>query len=733
MDLRRYAPFLLTDPQAPLRWLADTPWTAIDPATDQPVTVYGPDQQPRTTVSGPEGEVPAFWIDGLDEIIVDAGSDVRLPAWSDRVRNALPLAEMAAADAATSRTVSEALARTSEQVIADMPAMVADATAGVRETAESARADAAEALAKATTAVAPADEQVAALTSDASSATSVAWHATARSIGIVSAADPSFAGGMHPSKSAAQNKAALVAATRAAQVSRREVLIPAGRYLVDPIVSTELAAGPDITRSGHLPVMWRGVGATFAADGVRRRSLGDPVWRDPDLGPQGTVLMAPEGLAEAQPWLDVLDASGAEGSTLADLAIVGAGTGVGVRHGWISQAAGNKGNPADGGGWPVRQRWSNVSIANFTVGYQSTAENSVYLGLLVMACKVGIATGRPFNGNVFIGLNVEKCSEIGVLLTHSTTNYFLGGVIQSNDAMLGQIVIEQASFNNVFQNIYFETVKSTATASAPYVAVTIGATNYWGLTDNRGPQCNGNKLLDCHWDFHTEHAVIRVANANNTVLENNYTKSSTKSVPPKVELLAGANHRVVGEWPQGATGNGVAGSHMEINSQAKRVPVGLDVGGPISGSRVASTGPVATGQGALATMPPPTMLGEMVYEKQRSTLFHSAPRTKDAKPVWTPTGETSSYSNGTAGAFDLATTLGGAADWRTRVALPNAAEVVLPDPGTRAAGYRVRIRLKSGAVVTAANGAGVGGASSFTAPGGVTTFVVDSATEWGTW
>lgn len=586
------------------------------------------------------------------------------------------------------------------------------------------------------------DSRVAAILADATSQIATTFHATAESRDAVSAADPRYAGGMRTTKTGAQNKAALVAATKAAQALGGEVRIPAGRYVVDPIRAEEFYAGAPSgagSRTTQGPVMWRGAGSAFHADN-RRASYNSSTWTSLTMGPQGTVLVASEAVTAGTPWFELTDNAGAEGSTMADLAIVGRGVGVGVRHGWIAKHPLKLNNPADGGGWPVRQRWSNVSIANFEVGYQSTTENSVFSGLLLMACKVGLATGRPFNGNVFLGLNVEKCAEIGVLLTHSTTNYFLGGVIQSSDSLLGQVVIEQASFNNVFQNFYIETAKSNATAENPYVAVTIGGTNYWNLTDNRGPACNGNQFIDCHWDFHTQHAVIRAQNANNTILRNGYSKSTLTStppsVPPKIELLAGKDHRVEGEWPQGVTGNGVANSYININGQPSRLPSGIITTSITASGPVKSTGVIKPGEVSRSALPDPDEAGRgaLIYEAQRQTLMVALPRSSDGKLVWAPLGETPSYANGTGGAFNIPNSLSGAADWRTRVSLASAASVVLPDPGTRPPGYKVTIRTKAGAAITSeGSGATVNGASSWTSPGGAVTFTVTAATGWETW
>ena len=577
------------------------------------------------------------------------------------------------------------------------------------------------------------DSRVAAILADATSQIAAAFHATAESRGTVSAADPRYAGGMRTTKTGAQNKAALVAATKAAQALGGEVRIPAGRYVVDPIRAEEFYAGAPSgagSRTTQGPVMWRGAGSVFHADN-RRASYNSSTWTSLTMGPQGTVLVASEAVTAGTPWFELTDNAGAEGSTMADLAIVGRGVGVGVRHGWIAKNPRNLNNPADGGGWPIRQRWSNVSIANFEVGYQSTVENSVFSGLLLMACKVGLATGRPFNGNVFLGLNVERCAEIGVLLTHSTTNYFLGGVIQSSESLLGQVVIEQASFNNVFQGIYFETAKSNATAEDPYVAVTIGGTNYWNLTDNRGPQCSGNQILDCHWDFHTQHAVIRVVNATNTVLRNGYSKyaitSTPPSVPPKIELLAGRDHRVEGEWVQGVTGNGVKNSYIAINGQPANIPTGADIRGPLTVS-----GAIQAARSTIASMPAPTAAGQVFYATDRQALMVAKPRSDGTGYVWAPAGDTMGYSNGATGDFDISATLSGAADYHSHVTLLHAASVILPDPATKPKGYRVSIQLRSGTTIKASNGASVSdrGDKTLTAAGGTTTFQVQTPTVW---
>ncbi|WP_462417251.1 hypothetical protein [Kytococcus sp. Marseille-QA3725] len=529
------------------------------------------------------------------------------------------------------------------------------------------------------------DEKVAALLGDSGSHSSDAWRKAARGLGLLSAADPSFAGGMSPDRSAAENKAALVAATVEAQRTRSEVLIPAGRYEVDAISTRDLDPGPDVERAGHLPVMWRGSGASFAADGARRLTFGDATWRDPELGPRGTVLIAPDTLAPDQPWLDIGDASGAEGSTLRDLALVGPGHGVGVRLGWVSQNPTTPSERASGGGWPVRQRWDNVSIANFDVGYQSTCENSVFVSLLVMACRIGIATGYAFNGNLFLGVNVERCSEIGILLTHSSTNFFLGGVIQSNPASKGQVVLEQSSFNNVLQGIYFETDHHEATAEEPYVAVSIGATNEWGL-EGRGDNCTGNKVLDCHWDFHTEHATIRVANSHRTTLENTYSKQHGGAVPPRIDLQAGEGHRVVGHWPQGVTGHGAARAYLEVDGSPTQFPYGL-----------------------------------------RTQPGEASPAT--AGPVAPRTGYLRSPATGE---VDL-TTIDGTAD-SLRVAADGATKVVLPDPGALTAGHTLHLRVPKGTpLVSRGAGATVEGAPSWATTEPVTTVVVAGKGSWEVW
>ena len=112
----------------------------------------------------------------------------------------------------------------------------------------------------------------------------------------------------------------------------------------------------------------------------------------------------------------------------------------------------------------------------------------------------------------------------------------------------------------------------------------------------------------------------------------------------------------------------------------------------------------------------------------------AVPRSLDGTLVWAALGETAPYTNGASGVFDITNTLSGVADWRSRVSLPNATGVILPDPGTRPLGYKVTVRTKAGAAITSeGSGATVNGASSWTSPGGAVTFTVTAATGWETW
>ena len=353
--------------------------------------------------------------------------------------------------------------------------------------------------------------------------------------GMIAAADH----GLRSGATATENRDALAAAL--AEASARgglTVKLPAGQHEVAPVDLSQFK--PQL----------QGVGGRIRAD--QRAYHKSAAWSNQKF--EGTVLRAAPGLGEDKPFLLFPHSSASDGSTLTDLTIIGTGTGVGLRQGWL----GPDGKLGSAFGHPVRTRLQNVNIANFSHGIQTTAENSVYIAPYIVGCGVGFAAGYPFNGNVVVGINVEMVSVAAVILDHAITNRFMGGVIQANKPTLGGIVVQNSSHENVFESIYIENHNGDPTYVAPVYDARVGDTNHYGTGFGI---CYGNAFLDCHFgSIPSQNPKIRVRNAVSTRFTSRHSGSTTPN--PTLELAGGYGHEVVGFWPNGIVGAAVPRSRI---------------------------------------------------------------------------------------------------------------------------------------------------------------------------
>jgi hypothetical protein len=109
-----------------------------------------------------------------------------------------------------------------------------------------------------------------------------------------------------------------------------------------------------------------------------------------------------------------------------DIALIGPGSGTstGIAFG-------------SGASYQVLGKWSNVLIANFSVGVVLTnVEDYTFDTLRIRGCTTGITfqsgvAGTNTNQNVFLNFEVQKCTT-GVNVTEASTNIFYGGLVQGN-------------------------------------------------------------------------------------------------------------------------------------------------------------------------------------------------------------------------------------------------------------------------------------------------------------
>lgn len=148
-----------------------------------------------------------------------------------------------------------------------------------------------------------------------------------------------------------------------------------------------------------------------------------------------------------------VDTPGADRQThnlaIADVMIIGTGTGTAIGL--------SVGHP-DQGTAAIRSRLERVTVGNFDTGAYLGLENSTVISLCAMGCNTGVLTGNAHNGNVHLGLNIEKCTDFGLNLVDAAGNSFVGGVFQGNT---GTVIVLDDSHGNTFDGLYFENATAT--------------------------------------------------------------------------------------------------------------------------------------------------------------------------------------------------------------------------------------------------------------------------------
>lgn len=327
--------------------------------------------------------------------------------------------------------------------------------------------------------------------------------------------------GMSTSNSGAQNKSALIAAVTAA--NGRQVQITRGLFDVDKISEAEF--GGNVARIV-------GVGARVLA--AKRWELGDAQWQTD--GPEGTVLRCSSTLAPGEEFIHIGSSDDTTSTSMHDLALLGQGTGIGLK---VGQAVGGT-----GGGFPVRWNYGGVVVANFDIGMTHTGENGVLIAPYIVGCGDGFYAGYPFNGNTIIGINVERVKRSAIRLDHAMTNVFMGGVLQGSYPELATILIENSSMGNVFEGIYCENYAAKVGSGSPHVGELY---EVWiGRASSGGPNY-GNRLRNMHWGSTASVNKIVVYGAYFTEISQYYAPGDT--LAPSVYLDSGYGHEVYGMFP----------------------------------------------------------------------------------------------------------------------------------------------------------------------------------------
>lgn len=343
----------------------------------------------------------------------------------------------------------------------------------------------------------------------------------------VLAGDPQWSGGVAPSRTRAQNTTALIAALDHGIATGRPVRLPSGKLLINPIDRT---GKPD-----HIV----GAGATLTSD--NRPTY--PSTTYPDLW-KGSVLVAPPGLGANEPLLKWGQGGRSDSLRLEDFAVVGTdGSGVGLQLG--SEYG------VDGGGVPHRSRLKNVCASNFRAGIVTSAENSFWSGLYVVAAEEGLRTQYPFNGNTVAGITVERCTKSAIVVDHSIANIFTGGVLQANTPENGSLVIQSSSLSNTFLNFYMEDYPPAgATSGTTWNEILVG-------TPGMGT-CYGNTLDGFHVGASSLAGTIPRVYLYGQVGTRIFFGHSASTTPvPYVEVGQGRDHWIVGNFV-----NGIGGAYL---------------------------------------------------------------------------------------------------------------------------------------------------------------------------
>lgn len=340
----------------------------------------------------------------------------------------------------------------------------------------------------------------------------------------VLAADPRWAGGMTPTRTRAQNTAALIAALDEGIATGRPVRLPSGKIPINPI---DRSGKPD-----HIV----GGGATLTSDNR-------PVYGTPDYQDlwQGSVLVSPPGMSANQATLTWGQVGRSDSLRLEDFAVVSPdGSGIAFQ---IGSEYG-----VDGGGVPHRSRLKNISASNHRVGIVTSAENAFWSGLYIVAAEEGLYTQYPFNGNTVAGITVERCTKSAIVVDHCIANVFTGGVLQANTPANGSLVIKNSALSNTFLNFYMEDYPPAGLSSGDtWNEIVVGAIG--------GSTCYGNTIDGFHVGASSLAGTIPRIYLYSQVGTRMFLGHSASGTPtPHVEVGQGRDHHIVGNFVNGISG-----------------------------------------------------------------------------------------------------------------------------------------------------------------------------------
>ncbi|MEL4359217.1 MULTISPECIES: hypothetical protein [unclassified Luteococcus] len=207
-------------------------------------------------------------------------------------------------------------------------------------------------------------------------------------------------------------------------------------------------------------------------------------------------------------------------------------------------------------GFPVRPRLLDVTIAAFGVGLGGSCSVGNFYQLHIVSCAVGVQGTYAFNGNTFVGVDIETCRDFAIRMVQCHSNVFIGGVTQNNvDMSLVRDYPDQGSIpaatrtrgavvflddncvGNVFMGIYMED----------------GYANYNGRTELRqvvlgeGSEVHGNRFEECRFgSYSAKNPVILMIQGGVNSITAYQGTYGTRILVDTCNILRGSFHSLAG-------------------------------------------------------------------------------------------------------------------------------------------------------------------------------------------